>query len=178
MSYTINISGMQDSEYMEGEASYTNQTWIALSQDDTSIINLANNYYGSDSKLKYANYIGESDLAMIDDSEVVQWILNQDFFFEIQDNWHPMYNYAHILQGSPDSKDLLHLASHAPNVTILHIEHLESHVIALNGCGMDFSDSVAYAYKVIDRFVPPCFLDIDCAYTISKEAFKVLKGGK
>jgi len=159
MSYTINISGVTDCD-----GKFVNRTWEALSNDDDNLVELAD---------EVVDWEGEG----LDDSGVeamAAFVRTDDVFYQLEKNLQPMCNFAHILQNSPNCSELLDLAKNAPNVSILEIEELDCTVIALNGCGMDFSDSIAYTYLIVDKFIPSGFDNITEAYTISQEALAKL----
>ena len=62
----------------------------------------------------------------------------------------------------------------APNMSIIYIDEIEAYCIALNGCGMDMSDSIAYAYMVLDKYVPKSTIPTD-RMTLSKECWDKLQ---
>ena len=86
--------------------------------------------------------------------KTVERFEESDSFYEWQDYYHPIYNFAHVLQYEPTSEQVQLIHKNAPNVSIIYVHETETYLIALNGCGMDMSDSIAYAYMIIDRQVP------------------------
>jgi len=159
MSYTINIS-----EIKEGYDKFVNKTWEAVSNNDEKLVEQADGYVD----WKYEG-LDESDV-----EEKAIWVRENDVFQQLEESWYPMYNIAHVIQYGVDEAELLDIAENAPNISILEIEELDCTVIALNGCGMDFSDSIAYAYLVADNMIPEGFGNITTAYTISKKALEKL----
>ena len=80
--------------------------------------------------------------------------LESEEFEQLEENLFPIYNYIHLLQARPSDNDILDIYENAPNITIIYIEEFEKYFITLNACGMDFTDSIAYAYMVIDGQIP------------------------
>ena len=97
-----------------------------------------------------------------------------DSFYEWQDNYYPIYNFAHVLQYEPTSEEIQLIHKNAPNVSIIYVHETEGFLIALNCCGMDLSDSIAYAYMIIDRQVPKSMIPKE-RMTLSKENYAELQ---
>ena len=108
------------------------------------------------------------------DYESIEDFENSDSFYNWQDSYHPIYNYAHVLQHEPRAKDIKQVIEDAPNMSIIYIDEIETYCIALNGCGMDMSDSIAYAYMVLDGYVPKSTIPTD-RMTLSKECWDKLQ---
>ena len=147
MSYSINIS-----KYLEGFESFIN-----LTVENLPITKSILDQYD----FKTAEEFEESDC-----------------FYQWQDSYHPIYNFAHILSNQmgtwKQTDRLQNIIEHAPNVSIIRIDEIGSDLITLNGCGMDMSDSIAYAYMIIDRYVPRCIRPTD-RMTLSKNSWRKLQ---
>jgi hypothetical protein len=145
MSYSINIS-----EHLQNFDLFTNLT-VENMEVNKSVLN----EYGFDTAEEFQN---------------------SDSFYEWQDGYHPIYNFAHILQysASEQGDKIRDVLENAPNVSILHIEEIDTDLIALNGCGMDMSDSIAYAYMVLDGYVPKSIRPTE-RMTLSQESWNELQ---
>jgi len=85
-----------------------------------------------------------------------------------------MMNYVHLLQSEPRWEDILKVYENAPNVVLLK-DDMGNSYIGLSGAGMDFSEELAYAYMIVDRYIPPGFtVDEESNYSLEKEAHKEL----
>ena len=157
MSYSINIS-----EIIADSDKFENETWNAICDDDEKLVSLADDFVDWDDE-----ELSESDI-----EEKAIWVRESDMLYQIQDSYYPMYNIAHVTQFGADVGELLDIAENAPNISILKIEELDCIVIALNGCGTDFSDSIAYAYLVIDGQIPRSFGAVEKNYTITDAAME------
>tara|TARA_R100000329_G_scaffold32508_1_gene30173 strand:- start:525 stop:1001 length:477 start_codon:yes stop_codon:yes gene_type:complete len=147
MSYNINISDYITKRYESEEFNYDNLTVDNLKPT-----------------LGIAEEYGYDNLQEFEDSSC---------FYEWQDGFEPIYNYAHVLQYEPTEGQIELITEHAPNICILYIESIESHVIALSGCGQDMSDEIAYAYMVIDRKVPSSMIPT-CRMTLSEHDYSLV----
>lgn len=97
---------------------------------------------------------------------------------EILERYHPIYNYWHLLQSRPSEKDVADILKHAPSITIMTEgeDGCElNHYITLNSCGMDYTDSIAFAYMVIDQIIPKGLLFNLERTTISKKGWARLE---
>ena len=97
-----------------------------------------------------------------------------DSFYEWLDNYHPIYNFAHVLQYEPTSEQVQLIHENAPNISIIYVHETETYLITLNACGMDLSDSIAYAYMVIDGQVPKSMIPME-RLTLSEENYAQLQ---
>jgi len=164
MSYTIKIDTNDYSKFL-------NLTEDTITGNDAMLIELASEYCEVSPQESCSEDTGSTTPL---DRDIANWVRSQDFYYEILESYAPMVCHAHVLQNMPRCKDLLLIAKNAPNISILYIEELSVHVIAMNGCGMDFSDSIAYAYAVIDRDIPNSFGRIVDKFTITDEALQTI----
>ena len=156
MSYTI-YKEWTGEESLEG-----NLTVQAIRSDEDLAAALYHNYAGGTAE----------DVESLD--EVDDYALDS-FWSHVEDSYYPIYNWSHILADKPTDEDLIKIIENAPNVTIMR-DDSDNHFITLNGCGMDYSDSIAYAYLVIDRRLPHGLLTSVPEYpTVSKEGAEALK---
>ena len=123
--------------------------------------------------LLYNDYTG-STAEDVEDLEDVDARALDDFWQYVEDSYHPLYNWSHVLADKPTDDDLIKIIENAPNITIMRDES-DNHFITLNGCGMDYSDSIAYAYLIIDRRIPCGLLREGEYHTVSKEGAEALK---
>ena len=155
MSYTIY------KEWTGEEALEGNLTTQAIRGDEDFAAILYNDYTGSTAS-------DVEDLDDVDDCAL------DDFWCHIEDSYYPLYNWSHVLADKPTDDEVLKIVKNAPNVTIMR-DASDNHFITLNGCGMDYSDSIAYAYLIIDRRIP-CGLLRDGEYhTVSAEGAAELR---
>jgi len=164
MSYTIKIGTNDCPEFL-------NLTEDTIAENDAMLIELASEYCEVSPQESCSEGTGSTTPF---DRDIADWVRSQDFYYEILEAYEPMVCYVHVLQNMPSYKDLLLIAKNAPNISILYIEELSVHVIAMNGCGMDFSDSIAYAYAVIDKDIPKSFGQIVDKFTITDEALQTI----
>ncbi len=83
----------------------------------------------------------------------------------------PLY-YWNLLSFEP-SKDRIELTYKlAPNCSVMYVEPLDSHFIALTGGGMDMSDTIELAYYILQGSSP---IEASGFYTIGKIGENVLK---
>lgn len=106
--------------------------------------------------------------------ESIEEFEESDSFYEWQDKKHPIYNFAHVLQYEPTSEQVQLIHKNAPNMSIIYVHEIETYLIALNACGMDLSDSIAYAYMIIDNKVPKSMIPQQ-RMTLSKENYAELQ---
>ena len=159
MSYSIAYDTNEFDE--NGNARYENISWNILCNNDDFII-------GAEQFLYW--FEKESNK---DKKESIDNFKNSENFYQLRDSYYPIYNYVHILQYSPSDAEILKILENAPNIAILHDEDLGVHLISLTGCGMDFSDSIAYAYMIIDRVIPKDLIP-NQRLTISQSAYDEL----
>ena len=77
-----------------------------------------------------------------------------DLYNELQDGYMPIYNFIHLLQREPSDKWINLLRELTESVSVVYIEDMDAHFIALLGCGMDMSDCIEIAYYVLDGVSP------------------------
>ena len=135
MSYTINIGDMPQFN-KDGFENWTNETINNMSEDYIISTDYFSYYFDS-----CKEYDGD-DIVEID---YIDSFKDSQNYYDLEDSFYPIYNYVHILQHSPSSYAIEKILFNAPNVSILYFEQLDTYGIALNGCGMDMSDSIAYA---------------------------------
>jgi len=83
----------------------------------------------------------------------------------------PLY-YWDLLSFEP-SEDRIELAYKlAPNCSVMYVEPLDSHFIALTGGGMDMNDTIELAYYILQGSSP---IEASGFYTIGKIGENVLK---
>jgi len=168
MSYAINYD-VSNVFNEDGVDRYENTTWNYLSSDDSFLASTENfNYW-------YNNYyiIDEDDEIIDISDEAIDNFRESEAYYDLQDSYYPIYNYIHLLQNRPTDEDIKKINDNAGNVVIIYIEELDSYFISLTGCGMDMSDSIAYAYMVIDKEIPKSLIPREC-YTIGKNGAKEL----
>jgi hypothetical protein len=129
MSYTIHSEDINE-EVAEGV--YENMTADLIHSDDDILVDIAKDM---GYEFKDADELRDSDNV-----------------YEITKSYHPIYNHLHLLQQQPMDDDIKDILTNAPNVSILRTEN--NWFISLNGCGMNMSDSIAYAYMKIDFQIP------------------------
>jgi hypothetical protein len=129
MSYTIHSEDINE-EVAEGV--YENMTADLIHSDDDILVDIA-----KDMGYEFKN---------------VDELRDSDNVYEIINSYHPIYNCLHLLQQKPVDDDIKDILTNAPKVSILRREN--NWFISLSGCGMDMSDSIAYAYLKIDFQIP------------------------
>ena len=119
--------------------------------------------------------LNEKKFEEIYEKDIVDWFEEQDMYFEWEDRFVPIVNYIHILQSKPTEKQAQFVAQNS-NAVIVHVDEFDTYGIALTGAGMDFSDSIALAYAVVDNEIPNCFIkSINRNYTITEAGWNKLK---
>ena len=122
----------------------------------------------------------------LNEDEKIEHILESDIFSEIKESHQPVVgDYIYLLQNKPTSEQVLKVCQNAPHMVIIQNDE-NRHYIGLSGGSMDFKEGFAYAYMIIDNYIPPGFRVKESArYLISDEAHKELtaftklnKGGK
>ena len=63
------------------------------------------------------------------------------------DDYFPMYNFAYPLEVAPDQEVIFRICNETACTVVYHIKE-DAYYLALCGCGMDFSQSIALAYMI------------------------------
>jgi len=89
-------------------------------------------------------------------SDVLDSFMESDYWGSYMDSRrYPMYNVHHVLQNKNCTYEMpLFLELEIPSVTVNNVLDLETCVLSLTGCGMDFSESLELAYYVFDGVSP------------------------
>jgi len=74
---------------------------------------------------------------------------------ELLDHWQPMMNYAYPLVCDPtrDTDKILKVCQETC-LTVMYNEDEDTYYLALCGGGMDLSQSIAYAYQILENWIP------------------------
>jgi len=115
---------------------------------DESVRNLTAEYIMRDEELreKIADYLSLDK----DDSDY-----EEEVDYEIKERYFPMSNYFHVLESKYIPDDVMaEVTKLASSVCILYSEDMEAYFIGLTGAGMDFSESIELAYRLIDGRSP------------------------
>ncbi len=164
MSYSIHFD-----KWGELDEAYDNLTWDEVSSDDKILANTEQFGYWHDGQYGFKAYI--SELTEEDLEERLEEFRDSDAFYELQDTYIPIYNYVHLLSSSPYEKEILLVAQYVGNVVVIHLNDIDADVIALTGCGMDFSDNIELAYYLLDGESP---MQADQVMSLGKAAEKIL----
>lgn len=91
----------------------------------------------------------EKDGHELDDSGQVTYL------DEVIDYWQPMMNYAYPLQCDPtyDTGKIVKVCRDTC-LTVMYREEYDDYYLALCGGGMDLSQSIAYAYQLLENWIP------------------------
>jgi len=115
---------------------------------DESVRNLTAEYVINNEKLR--NEIAEY-LALDKDDPYYE----EEVEYEIREKYFPLMNYFHVLESKHISSDVVaEVTKLASNVCILYSEDMEAYLIGLTGAGMDFSESIELAYRLVDGRSP------------------------
>ena len=92
-------------------------------------------------------------------------------WYELQDEYVPIMNYAYILQYKPRYEQVYLVAELVPTCSIIYIEDLGTYALGLTGGGMDLSDCLELAYMIIDGVSP---IQTGQVMSLSDKATKLL----
>ena len=161
MPYAILVQDITDKFY--DDDTWENLTWNLIVEDDELLQTVYENGGYSDSCYKELEY-----------EEKLEYIENSDELYELKDMYSPIINYIHVLQSEPTKEHIFKIYKNAPNVVIIK-DNMDNCYIGMSAAGLDLSQSIAYAYMVIDNFIPPGFtIDKDNNFCLKKEAHKEL----
>ncbi|KKN65878.1 hypothetical protein LCGC14_0476950 [marine sediment metagenome] len=79
---------------------------------------------------------------------------------EVLDSWQPMMNYAYPLMYDPTrdgGKEIIKVCRETC-LTVMYNDDEETYYLALCGGGMDLSQSIAYAYQILENWIPLALL--------------------
>ncbi len=173
MSYSIHFD-----KWGELDEAYDNLTWDEVSSSDELLTGTEQFSYWLDETYPDEGWDSveiEKELANNEDfdiSEIMEDFRDSDAFWELQDTYVPIYNYVHLLSSSPYDKEILMVAKYVGNAVIVHLNDIDADVIALTGCGMDFSDNIELAYYLLDGESP---IQASQIMSLGKSAEKILK---
>ena len=101
-----------------------------------------------------------------------------DYWEESLDIYRPIYNYIHLLETTNFDDALILEVALNTNCCVLYDTQEEKNYIALNGCGMDMSQDIGYAYLKLERWIPEDFIgriSKQKGLTLSKQNFEELQ---
>jgi hypothetical protein len=88
----------------------------------------------------------------------------------------PMMNYAYSLFCEPDEGKIIKVCKETA-CTVVYNSQDDSHYLSLTGCGMDFSQSIALAYIIIDGCIEWSMLEdvyVSGPLSVSEEDFQII----
>jgi len=150
MSYSMYVDNITGKFFEEG---WSNLTWDAIMSDDETLCRLYESAYNTDKDYE--------DLRYLEDK--ADYIRRLEALHEMSSDYFPVVSYVHVLQEEPSTDEILNVFNNAPDVVIIG-DDVDNYFIGLSSAGMDFSDQLAYAYKVIDREVPKDLQKITSSY--------------
>jgi hypothetical protein len=83
---------------------------------------------------------------------------------EVIDDWQPMMNYAYPLACDPtrNGNEAIIKVCRETCLTVMYRDSDETYYLALCGGGMDLSQSIAYAYLILESWIPLALLRAVC----------------
>jgi len=158
MSYSIPVDNWTDK--LIDDDDWTNLSWEALLFDDKTLVECVRAWGGLQQEA-----IDELRAEGADNGEIAGKIRGyehpfEDCVSELQEDFFPKVNYAHVLQYNARASDLQEINEEGGNVAIIRID--DGHeCIALTANGADLSQNIAHAYMLIDGEIPRDLLHED-----------------
>ena len=94
-----------------------------------------------------------------------------------EDSAIPMMNYCYPLDIKPDDEKVLKVVNKT-NCTVMYHEPEDAYYIVLTGGGMDLSQDIAYAYLLLQKWIPEDLISSvskQKGLSISEKKFEILK---
>ena len=150
MSYTMHFDQWSDPE------SYDNLTSHLMLSDDEFI--------GTTDMYSY--FADDYSDDKLGSEELLELFNESELFYQLSDEFIPLYNYVHILQSKPSDEQIRLAYEYCPSLSVIYSEQLDTHFIGLTCIGQDESSGIELAYYLLQQSSPidgsaDCFLGDD-----------------